>query len=261
MDPCAARRRRADLRYGWKNVQPPGRGAPGPGVRAAYSARYRDARGEEHTVVEEYTDPARGGSRLRLVVRGVAFEGWNLASLAPTRAADDERRDLFAFSRWGLLAGYALECHVPVRVVASDDPVGRATAEVVDLQVFVEVGPPGSEGATDTGALQFTLTVGAPARVHTSPDDAVLAPDEQLAALSASLPGGTRIEVCATCGLSDANPAGGPLACFRGNKAAYREVRGKSDLFRIWHTRTEYVQDYFVCPEYEPRITGTGYRG
>src|SRR5687768_12025063 len=163
------------LRYGLSDVMPPDRAPPAPGVRAAYQARYRDARGQEHTVVEEYSDPARGGSLLRLVVRNVEFGGWSLASRAPTLPLDDRRRERFASSRLGTLGAYAIDCRVPVRVVAAAEPAGHGTAatvEVADLLVHVEVGVPGPGGETDTDALRFTLAAGG--REHTSPGDAVL---------------------------------------------------------------------------------------
>jgi hypothetical protein len=53
----------------------------------------------------------------------------------------------------------------------------------------------------------------------------------------------------------------GGLACFRGNKAGYRAVTGKDDLFAVWDTMTEFVQETHLCPEFERRVPGTGYRG
>ncbi len=51
------------------------------------------------------------------------------------------------------------------------------------------------------------------------------------------------------------------LACFRDNKQGYLSVQTKRDLFGIWGTMTEFVQETFRCPEFERRAPGTGYRG
>jgi hypothetical protein len=71
------------------------------------------------------------------------------------------------------------------------------------------------------------------------------------------LPPGTHLRVCITCAYSDYSPAGhglfGGLACFRGNKAEYLAVRSKADLFRVWGTMTGFVQETYLCPEFDRR--------
>jgi hypothetical protein len=51
------------------------------------------------------------------------------------------------------------------------------------------------------------------------------------------------------------------MLCFRGCKAEYRQVKSKGDLFRIMDKLTGQVQETWLCPEYEHRAPGTGYRG
>ena len=79
------------------------------------------------------------------------------------------------------------------------------------------------------------------------------------------LDGGTLMKACINCAFSDYSPVGhglfGGLACFRGNKAGYRGVTSKGGLFKIWDTMTEFVQETYLCPEFEKRAPGTGYRG
>jgi hypothetical protein len=38
-------------------------------------------------------------------------------------------------------------------------------------------------------------------------------------------------------------------------------VKTKHDLFRAWGTMTAFVQETFLCPEFERRSPDTGYRG
>ena len=83
--------------------------------------------------------------------------------------------------------------------------------------------------------------------------------------LQRQMPANTYLKACITCAFSDYSPDGsgsfGTLACFRGNKTGYRTVTGKKELFGIWHTMTEVVQETYPCPEFERRLPGTGYRG
>lgn|SRR5579875_150910 len=73
------------------------------------------------------------------------------------------------------------------------------------------------------------------------------------------------ILICFTCAFSDYSPVGhglfGSLACFRGNKSSYLQVQSKRDLFAIWNTMTEFIQETYCCPAFERRKPGTGYRG
>jgi hypothetical protein len=68
-----------------------------------------------------------------------------------------------------------------------------------------------------------------------------------------------------TCGLSDYSPSGqqlfGDLGCFRGVSAAYRKVASKWEMFALWPSLTESVQETHVCAEWEARPAGRGYRG
>jgi Family of unknown function (DUF6304) len=73
---------------------------------------------------------------------------------------------------------------------------------------------------------------------------------------------GPRLVCCATCLYSDYSPGGHGLTgmrCHRGAKAQYLAVRSKLDYWRV--PVTEDVMETYLCPEYERRIPGTGYRG
>jgi hypothetical protein len=88
---------------------------------------------------------------------------------------------------------------------------------------------------------------------------------DELLDLQKQLPPDTYLKTCINCAFSDYSPAGhgcfGGLACFRDNKAGYAAVASKWDLFRIWNSMTEFVQETHVCPEFERRRPNTGYRG
>lgn len=50
-------------------------------------------------------------------------------------------------------------------------------------------------------------------------------------------------------------------ACFRDNKAAYQAVSNKRELLQAWDTRTEFVRETHLCPDYQRRRPHAGYRG
>ena len=79
------------------------------------------------------------------------------------------------------------------------------------------------------------------------------------------LPAGTYMKACINCAYSDYSPFGRYMTgmmCFRHNKAAYLAVRDKWDLFRLTdEVQPEYIQEFHLCPEFEGRRPGTGYRG
>ena len=91
--------------------------------------------------------------------------------------------------------------------------------------------------------------------------------ENELLDLQQALPNGTYIKACINCGLSDywlgGNPSFGGLLCFRDSKADYRQVKSKSDLFKLLGAIAKplIVQETFLCPQFERREPGTGYRG
>lgn len=67
---------------------------------------------------------------------------------------------------------------------------------------------------------------------------------------------------CFNCVFSDYGPYGvfGCLARFRDNKEGYRSVRTKAELFHIWDTMTEFVQETYCVQNSseEPLTLDTG---
>jgi hypothetical protein len=89
--------------------------------------------------------------------------------------------------------------------------------------------------------------------------------EDELHDLAHELPDHMLLKCCWGCAFSDYSPLGndvfGSLACFRDNKRIYLAVHGKEQLLAIWETRTEMVEETYLCPEFAPRVPGTGYRG
>ena len=217
----------------------------------SHPARYQGAQGEEQTLIEN------DGKQLRMVVRGVEFAGTDFDSLEPALDPADLRLASFT-----LMGGSLCACHLewvmPLPVI-----VGQELLEG-QLQAYLELGHPrpGNRGI-DRETLRLCFSFGGAS--YWSKGESLGSFEDGLRDIQQALPEGAYLKACISCAFSDYSPAGnglfGCLACFRGNKAGYRQVKGKHDLFAIWDTMTEYVQETYLCPEFEHRRPGTGYRG
>ena len=189
-----------------------------------------------------------------MTVRGFIFQGSDFDSLEP---ADPERDDLSSFTlNAGQLCGCAIDAEIPVAVVTPGDRVEAS------LLMHLELGKPAASGGIDREELKLRLKLGD--RTLASKGTSGWFEDEMLD-LQSQMPPDSYIKACINCAFSDYSPAGhglfGWLACFRDNKQAYLAVRSKSQLFRIWDTMTELVQETYLCPEFRRRAPGAGYRG
>ena len=214
-----------------------------------YAARYTDRSGSEVTSI------ANDGATLSMAVRGLEFRGPDFDSLGPAGDPDPARLASFTLQQ-GSLCSCVIEADIPVPVATPE-----GTEEGV-LAVRLELGNPAPTGGLDREHLTLALRVGR--RVYTSGGRSGWFEDEMMDVQN-QLPPGTHLRACVTCAYSDYSPAGhglfGGLACFRGNKTAYLAVRSKADLFRVWPTMTGFVQETYLCPEFDRRQPGTGYRG
>jgi hypothetical protein len=214
-----------------------------------YPARYRDRSGEESLSIRN------DGKVLSATIRGVEFRGGDFDTLEPTPGTDPDRLSSFTLQQ-NALCSCVIDVEIPVPVVT---PHGVTHGE---LSAHLELGDPAPNGGIDREYLSLRLRFGD--RVLTSRGWSGWFEDE-LADLQRQMPEGTYLKACISCAFSDFSPMGhglfGGLACFRGNRAGYRSVRTKRDLFEVWGTMTAFVQETHLCPEFERRTPGTGYRG
>jgi len=216
---------------------------------ARYPALYRDAHGEEATVIEN------DGKTLRMVVRGVEFTGTMFDDFEPSIARDDPVLASFTL-HFGMLCACAIECEMPLPIKSGE--------ELIEGQLRIHLGlreaPPNAE--PDWLSLRLALTIGNQtfSAIHHKGWF-----EDDLREIQALLPDDTCVQCCFNCAFSDYSPYGnglfGCLACFRDNKDAYRSVHSKHDLLSMWDTMTEFVQETYLCPEFELRTPGSGYRG
>lgn len=214
-----------------------------------YPARYRDARGSEATTIEN------DAHVLRMVVRGAEFTGRDFDTLEASPELHEDLRFGFTLVQ-GCLADCVIEWEMPLTLTFQGGPAYGT------LRARLDLGPEAPAGGLGYEQLHLALRW----------NNGVVASrgktgwfEDELTDLEQLLPDGASLRCCFTCALSDYSPAGhglfGGLACFRDNKAQYLTVHGKADIFRVWPTMTEFVQETFLCPEYSRRRPGAGYRG
>lgn len=218
-----------------------------------WPGRYTDRHGPEDVVFE--TD---GRDVIRTTIRGVVFEGDTMEDLGALSGEPPEQA--FSFFDGGLCS-CLLEWEVPIPVEVKGSGVRPAV-----LHCALRLGSPAGPGK---GLDAETLTT----RLHLDGYDYVNAADQDdfedaLAEVQRQLPRAARLKACVSCAWSDYSPFGhglmGGLACFRDVKDRYRLVDGKKGprgIFTIWDELTEFVQETWLCGEFEDRTGDWGYRG
>lgn len=228
-------------------------------LNANYPASYSDANGKEETIIRN------DGETLRMRVRGVEFYGKAFFDLEPEKGTEAsllaafcliERLNGYDASHYYELCNCTIECNMPLPM-----RVNGRTSEAL-LHVRADFGVPDPRRIHDKDVLHLTLHyLGGEYRGRGTSGWF----EDEMLEIQQALPEGAAMLACINCAYSDYNPAGhgafGSMACFRDNKSEYLRADSKDDIFLIWDTLTEHVQETYVCPEFEPRRTGAGYRG
>ena len=213
-----------------------------------YPTTYTDAFGSEPTTL------VNDGETLRLSLQGVEFVGGDFDSLEPNGAAPEQLKR-FTLSQ-GYLCSCRIECRIPVPIHDHGDQVDGT------LLVEVVLGDPAPNGRLDREQLRIVLEYRG--LRFAGPGTSGWFEDELLA-LQAQLPEGVYIKACINCLYSDYSPGGhgffGGMMCFRNLKAEYLKVTTKLQFWSVHGRQDRLVQETYLCPEFERRIPGTGYRG
>ncbi len=215
---------------------------------ARYPATYSDAQGSETTTIDN------DGETLGLSLRSVEFVGRDFDSLAPKEASSEQLRR-FALNQ-GCLCSCRIECQIPVPVHDHGRLVDGA------LSVELMLGDPAPNGGLDREQLRIVLEYGGERFAGRGTSGWF---EDELLEIQAQLPAGVFIKACINCLYSDYSPAGhglfGCMMCFRNLKAEYLKVTTKRDFWSVHGRQDRLVQETYLCPEFERRIPGTGYRG
>lgn len=209
-----------------------------------YPATYTDAHGTESTVI------TNDGETLRMVVRGVEFSGRDFETWEPTEGTASEHLQTFQVGEYGSIYGFRLECSMPIPVY------NREHQEVGELRVDLNF---------REHYLQLALILGDERFEGDSSSRRSYWFEAQLLEIQSQLPDGTYMLACINCLYSDYSPLGsgifGDMFCFRDMKADYLKVKGKDQFWPVHERCKRFVQETFLCSEFERRVPGTGYRG
>jgi hypothetical protein len=215
---------------------------------ADYPALYSDAMGCVETTI--FND----GELLRLSLRGVEFIGRDFDSLEPVGATPEQLLQ-FRLHR-GDLCSCQLRCQIPVPVQQEN--------KLSDGMLFVEIvlGEPVSTVGIDRLELRLVLTYDGNKFVSVGTSGWF---EDELLSIQSQLPEKVFIKACINCLYSDYSPYGhglfGGMMCFRNLKTEYLKIKSKREFLPLHGRQDRFVQETYLCEEFERRTPGTGYRG
>lgn len=219
-----------------------------PGATSArpellWTGSYRDERGTES--VSFISD----GSSIRASIRGVAVSGRAPDMLRAVQDLDPDRSSGLSF-RDGVLWYCLISIDIPVSVLG-DRSEKKGTLRV----------------AWNLDHSADKVSSGVPRLIIDGEVDVAAGSEDfevSLPQIGEKLPRGSFLKTCINCQFSDYSPAGtasfGSMFCYRTLKAEYLAAKSKDVFFQL-EERAERTQEIFVCPEFERRTPGTGYRG
>jgi hypothetical protein len=217
-----------------------------------FAGTYEDGAGIEEIVWRIDGVDLHGISRLEIstTIRGVPVRGFDFDGLEPV----DEHNPgvgALALDSAGELHDCVLSGDLPCSAVVAGQRRDVAIRFVLDLR------PDPQRSPGRPGNLHLSVAI----------DDAMFQVtddwfEDGLLRLRKMLLPHVRLMCCITCLYSDYSPAGHGLMgmrCHRDAKEQYLAVRSKADYWSV--PVTEDVPETYLCPEYQPRTAGTGYRG
>jgi hypothetical protein len=213
-------------------------GYRGKGISQVWPTRYRDERGEVVTAIQN------DGDVLTMKIRGIEFHGIDFEGFTPPHEVD---RSICALKR-GCLSYCTLQVDIPVPVV-----LGADTEDGI-LSAHLKLGDGPATGQRDPEVLVLELRFDAH-RFSSRGKSGLF--EAETCDIQKQLPSEAFLKACVNCALSTYSPYGtclfGRLSCFRGNKQAFLSVKDKDDLLAIFDTQTEFVQETYLCPEFQRR--------
>lgn len=185
---------------------------------------------------------------IRAVVRGVPVSGLDFDALEPTDVGASDAAEL-PLNPFGELDQCVLRGDLPCAVEVNGDQRATRIRFTLDLRSREPI------RALDN----LRLAVAVKGKTYEVADGWF---EDGLQRLEGALPVGAMLVCCLTCQYSDYSPGGHGLMgirCHRDAKPQYLAVRSKADYWSV--PVTEEVPETYLCPEYQRRVPGTGYRG
>ncbi|MBV9849275.1 MAG: hypothetical protein JO250_06270 [Armatimonadetes bacterium] len=200
------------------------------------------------------------GQELSMVLRGVEFVGNDIGGMEPRDKAERPELDAFVLNRYPHEAAELCAC--TIEYVAPVPVAERGNMMAGWLTIRAELGRPVGTGRLDHETLRLALTIGNETYQGSGMSGWF---EDELLEIQAALPKGVYLKACINCAFSDYSVYGhglfGDMLCFRGCKSEYLAVRTKADYLRMKAGPAQVVQETYLCPEFERRRPGTGYRG
>lgn len=213
---------------------------------------YEDATGTEEIVWRIEGSDRFGIPRLEIstTIREVPVWGFDFDGLEPVHERDP-RAGALALNSAGELHDCVLGGDLPCSAIVAGQQRAVAIRFALDLR-------PGPEALPDR-PKNLRLSMAIDGAMFQVTDEWF---EDGLLRLQETLPPHVRLMCCVTCLYSDYSPGGHGLTgmrCHRDAKEQYLAVRSKADYWSV--PVTEEVPETYLCPEYQRRIAGTGYRG
>lgn len=214
-----------------------------------YPAKYSDNNGEEITTIRN------DWKVLRMNVRGIEFCGNDFDSFYIEEENDNSKLDTFTFAQ-DCLCDCKISFEMPLEIIVEEETI------IGVLSVFIELGKPNEKGWTDRNDVLLVLKY--QNKVFRSKGTSEWFEDELLD-IQKQLPQNHNLKCCFGCAFSDYSVYGhsffGSMMCFRNIKEVYKKIFDKKAFMEIMENHVGWVQETYLCEEFEIRKAGAGYRG
>ena len=218
-----------------------------------YPAVYSDLKGSEATFLDN------DGQQVSIVIRGITFSGPSFDALEPEPESNPIVLSEFMLNSFGELCACQIEFQISMPLISDAEGANG------ELTLIILLGAPSECGGNQSEGLWLKLSY------KEAGYQAVHAPDysadfeDQLLALNRQLPTSLLPKCCFNCQFSDYSVAGhgyfGSMMCFRNIKKEYSQVRTKEKFMKISDKFERWVQEIYLCSDFQKRVPGTGYRG
>ena len=214
-----------------------------------YKATYTDERGCEDICI------SNNGEKLTTIIRDVTFQGSDFDALDPIKNTDPLLLKQFQLS-CDSLCSCRFNWEMTIDVATDDKTVSGI------LSCELNLGYPMSNKCIDKEELLLTLHFGRQSFSSTGKSGYF---EDELLSIHQQLPNDTYIKACINCLYSAYSPYGhglfGCMLCFRNRKGDYLKIQSKGDFWGIHDHFERQVQETYLCPEFQLRVSGIGYRG
>jgi len=206
--------------------------------KTGYNAKYSDKNGEIETTI--WND----GKVLSLSLREIEFSGSDFDTLSPGKGYSPSELSLFTINH-NCLCSCNISTIIPVYVVLNNKLING------NLHIHLELGEPKENGGIDREELFLNLCM---KDISVKNRKTFGWFDDALGDIHSQLENGVYIKCCFNCAFSTYFPGGyglfGCLACFRDSRKLFKNAVTKDDLFKIWSSMTEFVQEIYLCQEF-----------